>query len=186
MADNSQPVTNPESDETLFEAYGLTYQFFETPSDVIILNADTTEISVSKNLADKLGITSFVNHPLGIWHQIDQLPYARKATAERLVGDRYILTVQAATVAELIGDRQVMLNTSIYVNQDVQTGARTRAAGIDMPDFAAKYVDDNQVIHPAVIHLTDPLGLRPDFFFLLPFIRNVRTKWWLLSFRCLA
>lgn len=165
MADNSQPVTNPEPDETLFEAYGLTYQFFETPSDVIILNADTTEISVSKNLADKLGITSFVNHPLGIWHQIDQLPYARKATAERLVGDRYILTVQAATVAELIGDKQVMLNTGIYVNQDVQTGARTRAVGIDMPDFAAKYVDDNQVIHPAVIHLTDPLGLRPDFFF---------------------
>lgn len=24
MADNSQPVTNPEPDETLFEAYGLT------------------------------------------------------------------------------------------------------------------------------------------------------------------
>ena len=27
MADNSQPVTNPESDETLFEAYGLTSFF---------------------------------------------------------------------------------------------------------------------------------------------------------------
>ena len=157
-ADNSQPVASPESAETLFEAYGLTYQVFDTPSDVIILNSDTTEISVSKNLADKLGITSFVNHPLGIWHQIDQLPYARKATAEKLVGDRYILTVQTATVAELIGNKEVMLNTGIYVNPNVQAGARTRAAGIDMPDYAAKYVDDNQVIHPAVIHMTDPLG----------------------------
>lgn len=27
-----------------------------------------------------------------------------------------------------------------------------------MPAYAAKYVDGNQVIHPAVIHMTDPLG----------------------------
>lgn len=159
LADNNQAaVANPDGTAQLLEAYGLTYQDFTTPTDVIILNADTTEISVSKSLADKLGITSFVNHPLGIWHQIDQLPYARKATAEDLVGDRYILTVERATVAELIGEKQVMLNTGLYVNNDIHEGAKTRAAGIDMPDYAAKYIDDNQVIHPAVIHLTDPLG----------------------------
>lgn len=125
---------------------------------MVILNADTTEISVSKDLAGKLGIATFVNHPLGIWHQINQLPYARKATAEKLVGDRYILTVEPATLAELIGEKEVQLNTGLYVNNDIQEGAITRAGGVDMPAYAAKYVDGNQVIHPAVIHLTDPLG----------------------------
>ena len=157
LNDNDQPVATPDAAGQLLEAYGLTYQDFTAPNDVIILNADTTQISVSKNLADKLGITSFVNHPLGIWHQINQLPYARKATAEELVGDRYILTVERATVAELIGDKEVMLNTGLYVNDDNQR-ANTRVGGIDMPDYAAKYIDDNHIIHPAVIHLTDPLG----------------------------
>ena len=155
---NNQPADNAETQGELFEAYGLTYQDFNSPSDVTILNADTTEISVSKDLADKLGISSFVNHPLGIWHQINQLPYARKATAEKLVGDRYILTVEPATLAELIGEKEVQLNTDLYVNNDIQAGAVTRAGGVDMPAYAAKYVDGNQVIHPAVIHLTDPLG----------------------------
>lgn len=157
MAENDQ-VANAEAQGELLEAYGLTYQDFTSSSDVVILNADTTEISVSKDLADKLGIKSFVNHPLGIWHQIEQLPYARKAIAEELVGDRYILTVEPATLAELIGDSEVQLNTDLYVNNNIQEGATTRAGGIDMPAYAAKYVDNDQVIHPAVIHMTDPLG----------------------------
>ena len=158
MVEDDQPVVNDETRGELFEAYGLTYQDFTTPTDVIILDADTTQISVSKDLADKLNITSFVNHPLGIWHQINQLPYARKATAEELVGDRYILTVEPATLAELIGEKEVQLNTGLYVNDNIQEGAVTRAGGVDMPAYAAKYVDGNQVIHPAVIHMTDPLG----------------------------
>lgn len=89
------------ADTRLLEAYGLMYNDFESDNDVQILNADTTEIAVSKQLADKLGITSFVGHPMGIWQAVDQLPYARKAIEERLVGDTYILKVQTATVAEL-------------------------------------------------------------------------------------
>ena len=159
MVDNNQPVANNNTRSgEVPEAYGLTYQDFTTPTDVIILDADTTQISVSKALADKLGITTFVNHPLGIWHQINQLPYARKATAEELVGDRYILTVEPATLAELIGEKEVQLNTGLYVNNNIQEGAATRAGGVDMPAYAAKYVDGDQVIHPAVIHMTDPLG----------------------------
>ena len=76
MVNDNQSADNAKTQSELFEAYGLTYQDFNSPTDVVILNADTTEISVSKVLADKLGITTFVNHPLGIWHQINQLPYA--------------------------------------------------------------------------------------------------------------
>ena len=125
-ADNASAETG---DYSQFEPYGLTYQNFVSENDVQILNADTTEIAVSKKLADKLGITSFVNHPLGIWQGIDQLPYARKAKEERLEGDMYILTVAPATVAELVGDKMAMLNTSIYVNDDaeaVQTRGQVR------------------------------------------------------------
>ena len=87
------------ADTRLLEAYGLMFSDFENANDVKILNPDTTEIAVSKKLADKLGIKSFVGHPMGIWQGIDQLPYARKTTEERLVGDTYILKVETATVA---------------------------------------------------------------------------------------
>lgn len=143
-------------DTRLLEAYGLMYNDFESTNDVQILNADTTEIAVSKKLADKLGITSFVGHPMGIWQAVDQLPYARKATAERLVGDTYILKVQTATVAELIGDKSAQLSTAVYVNNEPQ--ALTRSAVKGFSSFGAKYVDETGTIHPAVIHLTDPNG----------------------------
>lgn len=144
------------ADTRLLEAYGLMYNDFESTNDVQILNADTTEIAVSKKLADKLGITSFVGHPMGIWQAVDQLPYARKATAERLVGDTYILKVQTATVAELIGDKSAQLSTAVYVNNEPQ--ALTRSAVKGFSSFGAKYVDETGTIHPAVIHLTDPNG----------------------------
>lgn len=45
-------------------AISLTYHHFIASDDVIILDADTTRISVSKALADKLGITHFAGRPL--------------------------------------------------------------------------------------------------------------------------
>lgn len=144
------------ADTRILEAYGLMYTDFETENDVQILNADTTEIAVSKKLADKLGITSFVGHPLGIWQAIDQLPYARKATEERLQGDLYILKVQTATVAELIGDKNAQLSTAVYVNDDAPAMTRSMSKGFS--SYGAKYVDETGTVHPAVIHLTDPYG----------------------------
>jgi hypothetical protein len=144
------------ADTRLLEAYGLMYNDFESDNDVQILNEDTTEIAVSKQLADKLGITSFVGHPMGIWQAVDQLPYARKAIEERLVGDTYILKVQTATVAELIGDKSAQLSTAVYVNNNPHL--MKRPAANNFSSFGAKYVDETGIIHPAVIHLTDPNG----------------------------
>ena len=157
--DNSEPEAGEVpagADTRLLEAYGLMYTDFNNEDDVQILNADTTEIAVSKQLAQKLGITSFVGHPMGIWQAVDQLPYARKATEERLVGNTYILKVQTATVAELIGEKDAQLSTALYVNNEPQ--ALTRAASNGFSAFGAKYVDQTGTIHPAVIHLTDPYG----------------------------
>lgn len=157
-----QAPATPSSLTEQVKAYGLTYHNFVTKNDVAILNADTTEISVNKALAEKLGITSFVNHPMGIWDDQSHLPYARKATEEKLVGDRYILKVVPATVAELVGENKVTLNTAAYFNPNV-TGSQTRA-GIELPEYAAKYMDENEVIHPAVIYLTDEYGYDKDYY----------------------
>ena len=167
--DDTEDINNqfnaPAAPGTLTEqvkAYGLTYHNFINKNDVAILNADTTEISVNKALAEKLGITSFKNHPMGIWDDQSHLPYARKAIEEKLVGDRFILKVVPATTAELIGENKVTLNTAGYYNPNVQ-GGQTRA-GIEMPDYAAKYMDENDVIHPATVLLTDPYGYDKDYY----------------------
>ena len=152
----------PEGAKTeLLEAYGLTFQNFINADDVIILNADTTQLSISKAYADKMGITSFVNHPMGIWQKMGCVPYIRKATGEELVGDRYIVDVVPATMAEVVGDKSVNLQTNIYVNNDA-VAVKTRAAGNDIPEYAAKYIDDNNVVHPAAVLMTDPYGYDED------------------------
>ena len=67
---DNQPMANDGSEEKvsqgeLLEPIALLYSDFNSSGDVQILNADTTMISVSKALADKKGITSFVDHPPG-------------------------------------------------------------------------------------------------------------------------
>ena len=61
-------VTPPDMEQEyngpLQEPYGLSFYDFVASDDVTILNADTTQISVSKALADKMGIQSFLGHPM--------------------------------------------------------------------------------------------------------------------------
>ena len=138
----------PQQDYSAFKAYGLTYHNFDGADDVKILNADTTKIAVKKSLADKLGIKTFVNHPIGIWDDPSHLAYGRKAVEELLDGDTYILTVTKVTVAELIGDKVTQLSTDIYVNKNFNASS----------GLSAKYTDDDGKIHPAVVQMTDPYG----------------------------
>ena len=146
-----------------FEPYGLTYHNFDGADDVKIMNADTTEIAVKKSLADKLGITNFVNHPLGIWDDPGHLAYGRKALEQQLVGDTYILKVKGVTAAELIGDKDAQLATDWYVNTD-EASVATRAADENIPEYAAKYIDNDGLIHPAVVQFTDPYGYDKDYY----------------------
>ena len=54
---NGNNIQLPEDAQTaLLEAYGLTYENFISENDVTILDADTTQISVSKAYAEKMGI----------------------------------------------------------------------------------------------------------------------------------
>jgi hypothetical protein len=157
-----EPVSAQQGDYSNYEPYGLTYHNFDSDNDVQILNADTTEIAVKKSLADKLGITNFENHPIGIWDSPSHMAYGRKGLKQELVGDIYIIKVGKVTTAELIGDKAAQISTDLYVNEDAQAVA-TRAAEDNIPEFAAKYVDENNMVHPAAILYTDPYGYDKDY-----------------------
>jgi hypothetical protein len=152
ISESTNPEMEQEYNGPLLEPYGLSFYDYVTDEDVTILNADTTEISVSKALADKLGIESFVGHPMGIWDHPEHRAYLRRATSEKLEGDRYILKVIDSSIAEVLSgtDKEYKLSTELYVNTD-PASTRTRAAENNTPEFAARYIDENNVIHPAVV-----------------------------------
>lgn len=144
--EETQVITAGANDR-LLKPLGLVYKDFITENDVQILNADTTEICISKALADKKGITNFVNRPMGIWDKKENPAYLRRATEQRLVGDRYILKVTRSNIGEIVGNRSVKLNTALYYNPTPNT---TRSAnGIDSEE--AKFTDEENVIHPVAI-----------------------------------
>ena len=149
--DKSDPnVIKAGENDPLGEPIGLVYTDFLTETDVVH-NADTTELTISKALADKKGITNFVNHPMGIWDKKEHRAYLRRATEQRLVDDHYVLKVVRSSVAEVTKGQEMALNTGIYYNPTrmVSRGGLTRASQGD-PE-ADKYIDDNNVIHPAAI-----------------------------------
>ena len=155
--DDDAPEKDPNviiagENDPLGKPIGLVYTDFLTPNDVTH-NADTTELSISKALADKKGITNFVNRPMGIWDDQQHRAYLRRATEQRLVGDRYVLKVVRSSIAEVTAGQEMQLNTHLYYNPArlVTRGGLTRASQGD-PE-ADKYVDDNNVIHPVAITL---------------------------------
>ena len=153
-SDDDAPEKDPTlivagDDDPLGEPIGLKYFDFLAEDDVTH-NADTTQLTISKALADSMGITNFVNRPMGVWDRKDHSPYLRRATEQRLVGDRYVLKVVRSSLAEVIGTRDVTLNTGIYYNPAAPLQATTRGAAFgDME--ASQYVDDDNVIHPMAL-----------------------------------
>lgn len=143
---------------------GLTYHSFASDNDVEILNSDTTEIAVSKELADRLNITVFKGRTMGIWQKINQLPYIRKVLDEELVDDRYILQVERGTVADVLGECNAEICTEMFVDKDKQASLRSAEATVgDVRQFVSKYTDHDNVIHPAAVLLTDPYGYEKPF-----------------------
>ena len=144
--DNSQEIKAIDGEEGIKKPIGLVYTDFITPYDVQILNADTTEIAISKALADKLGINDFVNHPMGIWQSLEERAYLRKPTAQKLVNDKYILTVVPSGLGEVLVGQDYDLSTSIYLNPNA--GSTRSADG-----STDKYTDSNNMLHPCAVSI---------------------------------
>ena len=150
LIDNSSASLEAEgssSNGVILSPIALNYFDYINSNDVEILNADTTKISVSKALADKLGITSFVDHPTGIHQDRDLRPFHRRAVKEQLVGDRYILEVVPSGLGEFLIGKQVALSTQFYINESV---VQTRGSGVDN---TARYTDAEGYIHPTGVHV---------------------------------
>ena len=135
----------------LLDPIALIYTDFISSSDVQIMTADTTKVSISKALADKMGITSFVDHPMGIQEGEHIRPYHIRATKEILQGDRYILDVVKSGIGEFIVD-PVALSTEFYKNE----GSATRSASGD------PYTDAEGVIHPQGVYVIDCPANAPE------------------------
>ena len=152
--DNASVVNNGTEEKVsqgqLLEPLLLSHEDFNSASDVQILNADTTKISVSKALADKLGITSFIDHPMGVSEGEHIRPYHVRATKEILTGDRYILDVVHAGIAEFLRDKPIVLSTQFYQNPNA---SQTRGASA-----ADLYTDEEGVLHPMGVHIFDCEG----------------------------
>ena len=127
----------------LLDPIALNYFDFNSSSDVMILDADTTKISVSKALADKMGITSFVDHPMGVWEGEHIRPYHIRATKEILQGDRYFLDVVPSGIGEFLAN-PVTLSTEFYKNP---SAAKTRGGSSDA------FMDEEGVLHPTGVHI---------------------------------
>lgn len=156
IANDAQQTTDTDAPLT---PIGLTYYSFASDNDVEILNSDTTEISVSKELADRLGITAFKGRTMGIWQKAGQLPYIRKAVEQTLTDDRYILKVERGTIADVLGECDAEVETDMFLDRSRDVSLRAASATIDdVAGYVSKYVDGNNVIHPAAVILTDPYG----------------------------
>ena len=144
--DNSKANNGTEENVTrgeLLDPIALNYFDFNSSADVQIMTSDTTKISVSKALADKLGITSFVDHPMGVWEGEHIRPYHIRATKEILSGDRYILDVVQSGIGEFLVN-PVTLSTEFYKNPNAST---TRGGSSNA------YMDEEGVLHPEGVYI---------------------------------
>lgn len=158
-ADIEKEHKTEESSAGAVSPIGLTYHNFISDDDVEILDSDTTEISVSRALAERLGVESFLNHPISVWQRINNMPYMRRVIGEKITDDRFILKVEHATVAEVLGGVNVDMQTDFFVRHDDNGALRAGAdKPLDMERLSAHYRDDNNVLHPVVALMTDPYG----------------------------
>lgn len=152
-----------EQEMTDSTVIALTYHHFIASDDVIIMDADTTQISVSKTLADKLGITHFSGRPMAIWQKVNCLPYIRRATSESLKDGRYILTVdKSASLADVLPeDAEINFDTRIHVNHQAAKSWSHAGGSNLVEDISSRYMEGD-TIHPAVILYTGEGGAGED------------------------
>ena len=142
------------------EPVGFTFNDFLTPEDIQILNADTTQISISKELADKKGIDNFVNRPMGIWLNFREMSFLRRGTKQTLEGDRYIIDVVRAELAEVLPiGKNITLKTDMFVNPDALVNGATRGGeGKELSQIMEDMsVDEEGCFHPVAIKFDEEM-----------------------------
>ena len=136
----------------------LTYHNFITPDDVTILNSDTTKLSVSKALIDKMGATQLKGRRLAVWQKVSKLPFYRGIVSAQLSGDRYLLDVKPIKIEEFLKGVSIKYKNDLYYNSAAATTRSiTRSDGTrsEVVDLSARYTDPEGYVHPAAVLYTD-------------------------------
>ena len=147
------PAAKPNQPEAEAEQYYvLSYDRFDFEDDVQILDADTVQISVSKDYLDKLGYKFQASEAepvaVTIWQSINTAPYVRNITATAEQDDRVILTTKSGDIGDVFGNTDFVLETEFYLDKS-QPLAVTR--GGELVENYDRYTDEEGVIHPAVV-----------------------------------
>ena len=146
----------PPHEDTSKEPIVMSFDTFTNMDDVVITDADTTTISVSKEYLEKMNYKFDIKGddaiPVTIWRTIGTSPFVRNVTKSVEQGDRVILTTVSGDLGDVLPDNDLKLDTDIYV--DFSKSAVVTRGGTDVDNYN-RYVDNEGVIHPAVIILDE-------------------------------
>lgn len=151
--DDDENITPEE--ETTEGPIVLSYDTFYDEDDVIIVSADTTTISVSRDYLNTMDYKFNLKGdtvPVTIWRTVDTAPFIRNVIATKEQGDRLILTTVSGDLGDVLGDCDMELDTEIFVDF---SQSRLMSRGGTMTDNYNRYVDTDGIIHPAVIILEE-------------------------------
>lgn len=158
----NNPGTGDDNPEAVLEPFAMVYSDFITKDDVQILTADTTRIAVSEAFVKKMGIEQFDGRAVSIWRTIDTPPFFRKITSTAKEGDKLILITERGEMADMFEDLDVEMESDLYINRNFTPTKVTRgASNIEVDDISGKYIDEDGVLHPAVI-IVEPLKGQPS------------------------
>ena len=150
--------TTPEVEKPDTTILSLTYHNFIKPDDVTILDSDTTKLSVSKALIDKMGATQLKGRRLAVWQKVSRLPFYRGIVSAQLSGDRYLLDLKRISLAEFMKGISFKFRNNMYYNSAASTTRSiTRSNGTrgEVTDVSARYTDPEGYVHPAAVLYTD-------------------------------
>ena len=156
--DDSSSGSNPEEEKPDTTILSLTYHNFITPDDVTILDSDTTKLSVSKALIDKMGAKQLKGRRLAVWQKVSRLPFFRGIVSAQLSGDRYLLDLKRISLEEFMKGIKIKFKNDLYYNGAASTTRSiTRSDGTrgEVTDISARYTDPEGYVHPAAVLFTD-------------------------------
>lgn len=147
----NQEVTHADSTTIV----SLIYENFTSKDQVVILNADSTKISVSNDLLKKVNVSEVKRgNFVSVWQGLDLDPFYLRATNVQVADGRTIIEGSRSTAFEAFPNMEFKLSTDIYYNssrpetRSVTPKALTRAGvGANLTSYE-EILDDTLVIHP--------------------------------------
>ena len=156
--DNEPSIYVPtEVDSTKIVA--LNYADFIFADDVNSVNDAKTSFLVKKDYLKKINEEINVANVVSVWTASNTLPFYIRVSNIVDKGTEFEIYGSEASIAEVLSDVDLVLNTSPYYNPNPSTKARTKAEelGVD-----PSLIGENGDVHPAIVISSKETLLQPD------------------------